>query len=349
MAQMNAILVRVYGGPEAIRLETVEVPRPGPGEVLVKVRAVTVNRTRDLNVCAGQAGGPEALPLVPGQDPAGEIVEVGAGVDTARLGQRVIVSSRLTCGACDFCKAGFGSDCRRSQHIGIHRWGGYAEYVAVPEKQATTIADGLSFPEAAVAMRHFPMAMQQLDRKVEVKPGEWVLVMGASGGLGSACIQVAKLRGANVIAGAGGDERVAVAMALGADHGINYRTENLTARVKEITGGRGADVICENISDPTTFPAAFASLAVMGRLVTAGAHGGGTVPVNMRQLYHNRQRILGSAGHDPRDIVNAMEAAGAGKLKAKVDLAMPLGKLHEAFALIDERKVAGKIVIDPSM
>lgn len=345
---MKAIIVRSYGGPEAIRLENIDTPKVPAGEVLVKVRAVTVNRTRDLNVCAGQAGGPEALPLVPGQDPAGEIVEVGAGVDKGRVGERVIVSSRLTCGTCDFCKAGHGSDCRQSKHIGIHRWGGYAEFVAVPAKQAIAIADKLNFAQAAVAMRHFPMAMQQLDGKVAVKPGEWVLVMGASGGLGSACIQVAKLRGARVIAGAGGDERVAVAMALGADHGVNYRSEDLTARVKEITDGKGVDVICENISDPTTFPAAFASLAVMGRLVTAGAHGGGTVPVNMKQLYHNRQRILGSAGHDQRDIVNAMEAAGKGQLKAKVDLVMPLEKLHEAFGLIHERKVAGKIVIDPA-
>jgi len=281
---MKAMILRRYGGPEVICHEEVDRPRPADGEVLVEVRGVTVNRTRDLNVIAGEAGGPEVLPLVPGQDPAGTIVEVGAGVDRSRIGERVIVSSRLACGVCEFCLAGRGSDCRSSRHIGIHRWGGYADYVAVPAGQATPIADSLDFAEAAVAMRHFPMAYQQLRGKAEVKPGEWVLVMGASGGLGSACVQVAKLMGANVIAGAGGDERVAVAMALGADHGINYRREDLTQRVRDLTGGRGVDVICENISDPTTFPAAFASLAVMGRLVTAGAHGGGTVPVNMKQL-----------------------------------------------------------------
>lgn len=345
---MKAIIVRSYGGPEVIRLEQVATPQPAAGEVLIKVRAVTVNRTRDLNVCAGQAGGPEALPLVPGQDPSGEIVELGAGVDSARCGQRVIVSSRLTCGVCELCKAGHGSDCRRSRHIGIHRWGGYAEYIAVPASQVTAIADHLSFAEAAVAMRHFPMAMQQLGQtKAALNSGEWVLVMGASGGLGSACIQVARMRGAKVIAGAGGDERVAAAMIFGADHGINYRTTNLTERVREITAGHGADVICENISDPTTFPAAFASLAVMGRLVTSGAHGGGTVPVDMKQLYQNRQRIIGAAGHDPQDITAAMAGAGKGLLKAKVDLVLPLDKLHDAFALIGERKVSGKIVIDP--
>ncbi len=344
---MKAIIVRSYGGPEALRLEDIERPLPGKGEVLIKVRAVTVNRTRDLNVCAGQAGGRDVLPLVPGQDPAGEIVEVGEAVASTRIGQRVIVSSRLACGECNACKAGRGSDCPKSRHIGIHRWGGYAEFVSVPAGQAIPISDNLSFPEAAVAMRHFPMAFQQLRGKVDIQSGEWLLVMGASGGLGSACIQVAKLMGAKVIAGAGGDERVAVAMALGADYGINYRKEDLTKRVREITGGHGVDAICENISDPTTFPAAFASLATMGRLVTAGAHGGGTVPVNMKQLYQSRQRILGSAGHDPIDIEKAMEGAGSGRLKAKVDLVMPLDKLIDAFQMIHERKVAGKIVIDP--
>ncbi len=344
---MKAMIVRSYGGPEALRLEDVETPRPGIGEVLVAVRAVTVNRTRDLNVVAGQAAGSEALPLVVGQDPAGDIVEVGPSVDKSRVGSRVIVSSRITCGECDLCRSGRGSDCRKARHIGIHRWGGYAEYVAVPASQAIELADSLGYAEAAVAMRHFPMAYQQLRGKAGVQAGEWVLVMGASGGLGSACVQVAKLMGAKVIAGAGGEERVAAALALGADFGINYRTENLTDRVREITGGSGVDVVCENISDPTTFPAAFASLAIMGRLVTAGAHGGGTVPVDMKQLYQKRQRILGSAGHDTDDIVQAMLNAGTGSLKAKVDLVLPLSRLHEAFHLVHERKIAGKIVIDP--
>lgn len=345
---MKAIVVRRYGGPEVIRLEhDVPVPRPANDEVLVKVHAVTVNRTRDLNVCAGQAGGSQALPLIPGQDPAGEIAAVGQGVDAGRIGSRVIVSSRITCGVCPACREGHGSDCPTSRHIGIHRAGGYAQFVAVPAALAFPIADSLTFADAAVVMRHVPMAFQQLDAKAGLKAGAWVLVMGASGGLGSACIQVARMRGANVIAAAGGDERVAAAMALGGQHGINYRTENLTARVRAITGGHGADVICENISDPTTFPAAFAALAVMGCLVTSGAHGGGTVPVDMRQLYQSRQRIIGAAGYDPGDVAKAMDAAGRGLVKAKVDLELPLSGLHEAFDLIHTRKVAGKIVINP--
>ena len=346
---MKAIIVRHYGGQDAIRCEQVETPRPAAGEVLVEVHAVTVNRTRDLDVCAGRAGGPEALPLVPGQDPAGEIAALGPGVAGRRVGERVIVSSRITCGVCAACRAGHGSDCPRATHIGIHRWGGYAEYVAVPAELALPIADGLGFSEAAVAMRHFPLAFHQLETKAGLLAGEWVLVMGASGGLGSAIVQAAKHLGAKVIAGAGGDERVAAALRLGADHGINYRTVDLPRRVREITNGHGADVVCENISDPATFPAAFACLAVMGRLVTSGAHGGGTVPVDMRQLYQRRQRILGAAGHDRGDIVKAMAAAGQGVIRSVIDLELPLARLHEAFDLIHQRKVAGKIVINPQL
>lgn len=346
---MKAIVVRQYGGPEMARLEEVDVPPIGPDEVLVKVHSVTVNRTRDLNVIKGEAGGLDALPIVPGQDPAGEIVELGSEVKDRRRGDRVFVSSRITCGNCAACIARQNSDCLSFINIGIHRWGGYAEYVTAPARVTYPLPDQLSYAEGAVAMRHFPLAFQQLGRKTGVKPGEWVLVMGASGGLGSSLVQVAKLHGANVIAGAGGDERVTKAMALRADHGINYRKEDLTERVMEITGGHGVDVICENISDPTTFPAAFASLAEMGRLVTSGAQGGGTVSVNMKQLYQNRQSILGATGHDPGDIERAMDAVGSGKIKASIDLVLPLDKLTEAFKLIQDRKVSGKIVIDPHL
>jgi NADPH:quinone reductase-like Zn-dependent oxidoreductase len=346
---MRAIVVRDYAGPEAIKLETVPVPRPAPDEILVQVRAVTVNRTRDLNVCLGKVVGAEALPLVPGQDPAGLVAGVGADVTGLNVGDAVIVNSRMPCGRCSHCVDGRTSECRAFQHIGIHRWGGYAEFVAVPARQAQQLPPGLDFAHAAVAMRHFPMAFQQIDRKAEVKPGQWVLVMGASGGLGTACVQVAKYRGAHVIAGAGADERVAAAIALGADHGVNYRREDLVARVKAITGGRGVDVVCENISDPTTWPAAFQCLAPHGRLVTSGAHGGGVVPVDMKHLYHNRLSILGVAGSDERDNANAMAAAGSGAIKGVVERIMRLDALLDAFELIISRKVTGKIVIDPSL
>jgi NADPH:quinone reductase-like Zn-dependent oxidoreductase len=137
-----------------------------------------------------------------------------------------------------------------------------------------------------VVTRHAPTAFHLLRDRAGLAAGEWVLVMGASGGLGSAGVQAAKFIGANVIAAAGADERVQAVIDLGADAGINYRTQDLTAEVMRITSGRGVEVVFENIADPELFPRAFASLARRGRLVTAGGHGGGIVPLDVNRLYH---------------------------------------------------------------
>ena len=157
------------------------------------------------------------------------------------------------------------------------------------------------------------MAFNLLVDKAGVKPGEWVLVMGATGALGSSCVQVAKMLGAKVIAGAGTDERVELAKSYGADFGVNYRKHDLAKEVMQLTDNEGVDVVCENISDPTLWPAAFASLAMNGRLVTAGAHGGGTVSLDVKRLYMRRLRILGAAGTNLADVEKALDAARRGK------------------------------------
>ena len=347
---MRAMMVRRYGDPaEVMRLENVADPAPKAGEVLIAVRAVTVNRTRDIQTIAGHYSKNAALPIVPGMDPAGEIVAVGSGVSELRPGQRVVVNSRIPCGTCRFCRDGNDADCRDGTQIGIDRWGGYAERVVVPATSCIVLAESLAYPEAAVAMRHGPAALMLLDGKAGLRPGEWVLVMGAGGGLGSTGVQMAKLLGATVIAGAGADERVRLGLSLGADHGINYRTSDLTAEVMRLTGGRGVDVVFENISDPTTWPKAFASLAYAGRLVTVGAHGGGTVPLDARRLYLNRLRVIGAAGAGRTHVERALAFAGQGKLRASIDAVMKLADLSEAFRLIGENKVSGKLVIDPSL
>ena len=173
--------------------------------------------------------------------------------------------------------------------------------------------------------------------------------MGAGGGLGGAGVQTAKLMGATVIAGAGADERVALGIELGADYGINYRAADLAEEVMKITGGRGVDVVFENISDPTTWPQAQASLAYGGRLVTAGAHGGGTVPLDIYRLYIRRLRIIGGAGSSRRNVARTLELAGDGKLRTAIDEILPLADLHRAFDLLGSGAVKGKIVIDPTL
>src|SRR4029077_10681260 len=208
------------------------------------------------------------------------------------------------------------------------------EYVKVAADTTTLVPEGVDFPTATVVARHAPMAFFLLRDKAGLKAREWVLVMGAAGGLGSAGVQAAKYLGAKVIAAAGADERVKVGLDLGADAGINYRSQDLTVEAMRITEGRGVDVVFENIGAPDLFPKAFASLARYGRLVTAGGHGGGIVPLDVNRLYQNQITIIGATGETPDDVTLSLKAAVEGRFKVVVDRIMPLSQAVQAHELI---------------
>jgi NADPH:quinone reductase-like Zn-dependent oxidoreductase len=345
---VRAIVLREFGDPEVLRYEDVPTPTPGPDEVLVQVHAVSVNRTLDLKVRQGKYDAEVTLPLVLGVDPSGVVVKTGERVEALNEGDRVGIISMLRCGTCRYCLSGDDGDCRDTRHIGVHRWGGYAEYVAVPAANAHRLPDGLCFPEATVIMRHVPAAFNLVE-KAELQAGECALVMGAAGALGSCLVQVAKLLGAHVIAGAGSDERVSAARSYGAEHGVNYRRQDLAAEVNRITEGRGVDVVFENIADPTLWPGAFKSLGFRGRLVTAGAHGGGLVSLDVNQLYRRRQRIIGAAGGNQGHVARTLEAARAGQLRGYVARVMPLREAPAAHRLLEETAPLGKIILDPTL
>jgi len=346
---MKAIVLREFGGPEVLRLEELPTPTAGPGEVLIRVHSVSVNRTLDLVVRRGDYPSDIHLPLVLGVDPAGVVVAAGEGVEQPKVGDRVAVVSSVACGQCRYCRAGEEALCQKSRHIGVHRWGGYAEYVAVPAANAFPIPAELPFAEATVITRHFPMAFNLLSSKANLQSGEWVLIMGAAGALGSCGVQVGKLLGAKVIAGAGADERVAAALGYGADFGINYRRQELAPEVMKLTNGKGADVVFENIADPTLWPGSFNSLAWAGRLVTAGGHGGGMVTLDVKRLYLKRLRIIGAAGTNRRDVERSLQAAAAGKIRAIINRTMPLREAAAAHRIVEENQTLGKIILDPKL
>jgi NADPH:quinone reductase-like Zn-dependent oxidoreductase len=345
---MKAVIIREFGGPEVLHYTDASEPKAGAGEIVIGVRSVSVNRTLDCVVRAGKYPVTIQLPHVPGVDPAGEVVEVGRGVDRFKLGDRVATISIIPCLSCKQCVQGLEANCVASQHIGLHRWGGYAEYVAVPARNAFKIPDNLGFAEGTVITRHFPMAFNLLTSKTTIKPGEWVLVMGAAGALGSCCVQVAKMFGARVIAAAGADDRVELAKIYGADFGINYRAHELVEEVMKLTDNDGVDIICENIADPTLWPRAFGSLAIGGRMVTAGAHGGGTVALDVKSLYLRRISIFGAAGTNPPDVVRALDAARAGKIRAMPYRTMPLREAADAHRSVERNQIAGKIILEPT-
>ena len=345
---MKAIVLHGHGGPEALRFEQVPTPTPGPGDVLVRVHAVSVNRSLDLMVRAGTYDAQVSFPLVLGVDPSGLVEATGPGVERPKVGDRIAVISPIRCGQCEFCRAGNEETCRTNLHVGVHRWGGYAEYVCVPASNVIPIPDELSFAEATVITRHFPTAFHLLLSMAKLEPGDWVLIMGAAGALGTAAVQVARLVGARIIAAAGSDARVEASRANGADYGVNYRGQDLAGEVMRITGGRGVDVVCENIADPTLWPGAFNSLAFRGRLVTAGAHGGGQVTLDVRRLYHRRLQIIGGPGSTRRDLDRALEEVRAGRIRAVVDRIMPLREAAVAHRLLEDNSNIGKIILDPT-
>lgn len=332
---MKAAVLREFGGPEVLHVEDVETPKPGPGEVLIEVHAVSVNRTLDCAVRAGKYAQTPKLPHILGCDPSGIIVAVGPNVANRKVGDHVVTPALL----------GFVDG--RPRVLGVSVWGGYAQYVAVPAAATFLAPKEIDFPSATAIARHAPLAFAQVRDHAQVKAGQWVLVMGAAGNLGAAGVQVARYLGARVIAAAGSDERVKSAMALGAEAGINYRTQDLTAEVKRITGGSGVNAVLENIGDPELFPKALFSLAPNGRMITAGGHGGGVVPLDVRYLYLNRITIVGAPVENPADYATGFQAFAEGRYRVIIDRKFPLSQAAQAHAYVEARGGTGKVIIEP--
>lgn len=347
MNTMHAVIIEKFGPPEVMEYKKVPVPSVGPDDVAIEVHAVTVNRSLDVAVRASGDGRDPILPLILGTDPSGVICELGSNVKEFAIGDKVAVQSPIPCGSCSACTSGNGS-CLRRLHLGVHRWGGYAEQVIVPAKALVKIPHGISFTDASVIVRHYPTAFYLMYQLAALESGETVLIMGATGGLGSAGIEVAKLKGATVIAGVGSDLKAKAAMNLGADFAINYRKDPLDQSVMTITSGKGVNMVFENISDPELWPLAFATLAREGRLVTAGAHGGGTVPLDVRRLYQSRLRIIGGAGSDSVSLQRALDAAEAHILHPLIGKILPLREAKQAHELIESGSVIGKVVLVPN-
>jgi NADPH:quinone reductase len=346
---LKAIVIREFGGPGVLRWEDVETPAPGLGEVLVRVHAVSVNRTLDLQVRQDGGNYGVTLPLVLGNDPSGVVAAVGPEVELTKIGDRVAIFGGVGCGRCQHCTGGHQHRCASRRMLGVQCWGGYAEFLKIPAVNCVPLPQGLAFAQATVIARHFPLAFGEC-YLADLKTGDWALVMGAAGGLGSCLVQAAKSLGAKTIAAAGTDQRVELAMSLGADFGVNYRRQGLEREVMRITGGHGADAVFENIADPALWPGAFNSLAPGGRLVTVGAHGGGLVTLDVRRLYQQRLRVISGLGAERReDLERSFQLARAGIFKVLVDRVLPLRQAAEAHRLVETHEPLGKIILDPTV
>ena len=343
---MKAVMMHEFGGPEVLKYEDVDTPEVGPDDVLVKVHAVSVNRTLDLVVRQNKYARTPPLPHILGVDPSGVIEAVGDNVSDRKVGERVYVSLFVPSDDPDAMNLpGVGS----VLFLGVNVWGGYAEYVKVPASIVQPIPDKLEFYDATVVGRHLATAVNQVEGIGQVSEGDWVLVMGAAGGLGSCAVQVAKINGCHVIGAAGSDERVQAAVDCGADHGVNYRTQDLAEEVKKITEGRGVNLVIENIGDPELFQGAFNSLGRGATLVTAGAHAGGHVELDLWKLYLFQLKIIGEPREQPGGLARALKMAGEHDIKTLIDKVMPLSQAEEAHRYAAERGGVGKVILDPTL
>lgn len=342
---MKAVRFHEHGGPEKLKLDTIPDARPGPGEVLLRVKAASVNHL-DIFLRRGLPGVKLPLPHLPGADAAGIVEDLGPGVEGVKVGQRVLVNPSIQCGHCEFCAGGDGSMCLDYAVLGEHRPGTYAEFVAVPARCAVAIPDRMSFEDAASCPLVFLTAWRMLMTRGRLKPGEDVLILGAGAGVGIACIQIAKLCGARVIAAAGEDKKLEKARALGADFLVNYRREEFDKRIREITEKRGVDVVVDYIGKDT-WTRSLRSLRRGGRLVTCGATTGHDPVEDLRHIFYRQLEIIGSTMGSEKEFQDVIRCIFQGKLRPVVDRALPLAEAAEAHRLIEGRVPFGKIVLVP--
>ena len=341
---MRGFLIERHGGPEALAWRELPDPQPGPGEVLVRVRACGLNRL-DLWVRDGVPGHRFPLPLVPGSDIAGVVAALGPGVNDLEIGARVLVAPAVSCGHCRRCVAGEDHLCRRYAILGEHRDGGYAELVAVPRRNVLPLPPRLSFVEGAALPLVFLTAWHMLTARAALQPHEDVLIHAAGSGVSSAAIQIARALGAQrIVVTAGSEEKLARARQLGATHTVNYRTDDFVRAVKEATEGKGVEVAVDHVGGET-FEKTLKAMTWAGRLVLCGATAAPTAELNLRLVFFKSLSLLGSTMGSLAELHTLLPYFARGTFRAVVDCTFPLAEAAEAQGVLARREAFGKVVL----
>lgn len=340
---MQAFIVKEHGGTD--RLERTILPPPEPGaHALVQLHAASLNHL-DIWVRRGVPGHRFPLPLIPCSEGAGTILSVPDGPHGFRPGDEVIIAPGVSCGACDRCVAGEDDLCDRYGILGESLDGTCREQMAVPVRNLLRKPSNLTMHEAAAVALDFQTAWHMLMSRAGLRFGETVLVQAGGSGVGSAAIQIARLSGCRILTTVGSEEKARKARELGADEVILYRTENVAARVREITGRRGVDVVVEHVG-ADTWEGSLRSLARGGRLVTCGATTGAEVSLNLRALFFKNLSVIGSTMGRISELRAVLRLFERGMLQPSVDRVMPVSDIASGHQLLEERAVFGKIVLD---
>ena len=325
---MKAAVIEKQGGLENLVYRDWPDPIPREGEVLLRVRACGLNHL-DIFVRRGMPGFPVPLPFISGGDIAGEITGVGPRVNGWNVGDRVALHPVT-----------------REGMMGEEIPGGMAEYVRVPTENLIRLAPGLDFATAAAVPIAYGTAIRMLFGIGKIESSDLVLVLGASGGVGIACVQIAKMLGARVIAAAGSEDKCKKLRQTGADYTIDYSKQDFSREAWTLSGKTGVDVVVNYTGGDTWIPS-LRALKRRGKLLTCGATAGFDTRNDMRFIWVRELQILGSNGYSKQDVATALDHAAAGRVKPVISHRLPLSEAREAERLMEDRKFFGKIVLLP--
>jgi len=341
---MRALYFEEHGEPSRLIVGERPRPDPGEGEVLVRVRAASLNHL-DLFVLRGLPAIPVELPHVGGADGAGTVAELGEGVTGWRIGDEVVLNPGLWCGKCEFCARGEESQCVRFGIVGEHVNGTFAEYVKVSASSLAPKPAALSWPKAAAFGLTFLTAWRMLMTRARLAAGESVLIHGIGGGVALAALAIAKRVGASVFVTSSSDAKLARARELGADHALNYTSCDVGREVRSVTGKRGVDVVVETVG-AATWMSSLRSAAKGGRIVTCGATSGANPTEEVRLIFWNQLSILGSTMGSRTDWQAMVRAVEDWSLRPVVDSVLPLASGRAAYERMAAGVQFGKIVLE---
>ena len=323
---MKAVRIHEDGGPEVLRYEDVEDPVPAEGEVLIRLRAASLNHI-DLWVRQGLPSVPKPRTL--GADGAGEVASLGPGTDAFSEGDRVVINPGLDNGA---------------RIVGEHLDGTHAEFVAVPVENVYPIPNGLSFEEAAAFPLVFETAYRMIVTKAQLVEGEWVLLWGIGSGVASAAFVIARALGARTIVTSSSSDKLERARELGADAAVNHAEDDVAAAVKAATEGKGADVVVEHVGE-ATWKTSLQTAGPNARIVVCGATSGPNPPAQLHRIWWKQLTIYGSTMGTKEDFEGAYELVARGVARPIVDRVFPLEEAAGAHEYLESGRQFGKVVL----
>lgn len=341
---MKALALTGYGDPSNASVVEVERRDPGSNEVIVSVRAAALNHL-DLWTLSGAVGKDHDLPHPLGADGAGEIARVGSSVRGIRPGDRVIVNPGISCGRCEFCRAGEQSLCTTFRMLGEHLPGTIAEEVAVPATNVYPLPAHLSFQQGAALGVTAITAFRMLFTRGDMKPGEWLLITGIGGGLALSLLQLARPVAGKIFVTSSSQQKLERAQALGADDGVNYTQEDVGKAIRALTAKRGVDLVADSAGGPA-LDGAVRALRKGGRVVIAGATAGPRSDLDVRRVFWNQLQVIGSTMGSDHDVAEMLRMVSGSKLEPVIDRVFSLDEGVEALRYLETQQQFGKIVIE---